>query len=201
MKQVQFTDSKRHILLSYLTARSVRAHSLVRFGPVSGKTEKNRKRDQQKSRPGHSTGGQPGIRHLRLSAAAENAEQNRTRQTGGTRPGDAGTGTRGGHLPAEDQKLPENRKKTRWSGGERTHPAFRTSAGAKLRNIRARNDAQYAAVRVSRQELSSGSKRPAAYRQKCSATIQEGSRACNPTSLLQHLYGILQGTLVTGVLF
>ena len=202
MKQVQFTDSKRHILLSYLTARSVRAHSLVRFGPVSGKTEKNRKRDQQKSRSGHSTGGQPGIRHLRLSAAAENAEQNRTehgRRAGGTLKTPEPEHTSGICRQEIRETAGEPERIHGWSGGDGAHPAFRTAAGAKLRNKRARSAAQYAAGFVCHgRNCPQGQRDLRHIGRKCSATTQEGSRACNPTSLFQHLYDILQGTLING---
>lgn len=53
-----------------------------------------------------------------------------------------------------------------WSGGDGAHPAFRTAAGTKLRNKSADRRALCRGVRVSRQELSSGSERSAAYRQK-----------------------------------
>ena len=86
-----------------------------------------------------------------------------------------------------------------WSGGDGAHPAFRTAAGAKLRNKRARSAAQYAAGFVCHGRNCPQGQRDLRHTgRKCSATTQEGSRACNPTSLFQYLYDILQGTLING---
>ena len=75
-EQLQFTDSKRHIL--FIISYSPECAGSF-FGPVRTmirKNKKRQKRDQLATHSDHSTSGQSGIRHLRLSAAAEKTEQN-----------------------------------------------------------------------------------------------------------------------------
>ena len=93
---------------------------------------------------------------------------NRTRQTGGRHPENAGTGTYGGYLPAGDQRnCRRTGKNTRMVRRRRSAPCIQDGCRCKAaKQESAERRAVCRGVRVSRQELSSGSERSAAYRQK-----------------------------------
>ena len=190
-------------LKSYLTARSARARSLVRSGPGSSesfrhseqKTNRYRKQTTQQEKGNRSTkGGRPGIRHLRLPAAKKNTEQNTAGGQGEARSPRNRTGSR----------QPQGRFQRGASGGpgktiqmvrrRRSRPCFQDAGRGRILKSAARQP----------QSMWHGRDCPQGrkyLRHADADTAQEGSRACNPASLLQHLYDILQGTPMTGVPF
>ena len=171
-EQLQFTDSKRHILLSYLTARSVRARSLVRSGPgsVNISVNLNRKHATTGSRQHNrekETGQQQAGSPVFAISGSRSKEKHGT-EYGGRHPENAGTGTYGGYLPAGDQRnCRRTGKNTRMVRRRRSAPCIQDGCRCKAaKQESAERRAVCRGVRVSRQELSSGSERSAAYRQK-----------------------------------